>query len=358
MARLRGAPAGAPKFDEPVEEPEPVVRVDDSRWRRLLGSRITVLLLFELLFIAGITVINSDFLAVDNFTVILNNMAPGAIAVVGTVFLLAAGRFDLSVDGVAALGGIVLGKSLISAGMPPVLGILCGLAVGLVVGTVNGALIEKGGLNPLMTTLGTWWATTGMALGITQSETPSGFPDSVTSLAQSTLLGLTLPVWYAAVIGLIGAVVLARTRFGAHVYATGGDREAARLNGVKTARVGLLLYVGAGALAGLAGVLFAARLSSAPPNAFDGLALDVIAGAVIGGASLNGGRGSVIGALLGLFLLNLLGNAAIYVGVSPYWQKAISGTVLLVAVAADAAAERREGGAPRRRGSWSLRRRR
>jgi ribose/xylose/arabinose/galactoside ABC-type transport system permease subunit len=156
--------------------------------------------------------------------------------------------------------------------------------------------------------------------------------------------------WYAVVVVIVVAVVLAFSKFGFHVYATGGDREAARLNGIKVVALGIGLYALSGLLSGVVGTIFAARLASAPATAFDGLALNVIAAAVIGGASLTGGRGSVVGAFLGLLLLNMLSNAAIYVGISPYWEKAISGFVLIVAVGADVLAARREAraGEPRR----------
>jgi ribose transport system permease protein len=340
----------------PQLDVEPEVRTQRRLAVRAVKSRITALIAFEAVFIALVTSKNPTFFRHDNFRVILDNMGPQAMVVSATVLLLAAGRFDLSLDGVASLSGVVTGKALTDWGMPVAPAILAGLGVGVAVGAVNGALIEYGGLNPLMTTLAAWWVTAGIALGLTQSFTPSGFPHSFNRLGQARFLGQLMPVWYAVGFVAVLAVILKFTKFGAHAYATGGDREAARLNGVRTRRVGLLLYLLSGGAASLAGVTFAARLSSAPPQAFDGMALVVIAAAVIGGASLAGGRGSVIGGILGLFLLSLFGNAAIYVGISPYWQKAISGTVLAVAVAADAYAEARQRGDGRLRLPRVLRR--
>lgn len=312
------------------------------RAKTLLTSRVLGLVLFELVFISAVGGYNSQFVRVDNFRVILDNMGPDAIVLTGTVLLLAAGRFDLSIDGVANLSGVTAGKLMIDGGLPWELALAIGIGVGLFIGLVNGFLIEVIGLNPLITTLGTWWATSGVALGLTQGFSPTALPQPFDNLGQARVLGLLISVWYAAGFVLLTATILAFTRFGAHIFATGGDREAARLNGVKVRRIGISLYVFSGMLAGVAGVVFAARLATSSPAAFDGLALDVIAAGVIGGASLAGGRGSVIGGLLGLFLLNMLGNAAIYVGISPYWQKAISGAVLLTAVLADVIAERRQ----------------
>jgi ribose transport system permease protein len=311
-----------------------------QRIKGLVISRVGGLVLLDAVFIALVGSYNSDFVRVANFRVIIDNMALDTVVMVGTVLLLAAGRFDLSIDGVAALSGIVTGKLLVDTGLPTALAVAAGLAVGMGIGFINGVLIERAGLNPLMTTLATWWASTGIALGLTQGYSPFGFPDSFTQLGQATFFGSMIAVYYAIAIVIAAAALLAFSRFGYHIFATGGDRESARLNGIRVDRIGIVLYMLAGLLSAAAGVIFAARLSTASPVAFDGLALDVIAAAVIGGASLNGGRGSIIGGLLGLLLLNMLGNAAIYVGISPYWQKAISGFVLLVAVSGDVMAER------------------
>jgi ribose transport system permease protein len=332
------APAG--EVGAQVPPPSELGRSARKLLRSALGSRVGGLLLLDLLFIALVGSYNSDFLRVENFRVIFDNMGLDAVVMVGTVLLLAAGRFDLSIDGVAALSGIVAGKTLVDTGLGTVAAVIAGLGTGILVGLINGVLIESVGLNPLMTTLATWWATTGIALGLTQGYSPFGFPNAFTQIGQATFFGSMIAVYYAIAIIVVAAAVLRFSRFGYHIFATGGDREAARLNGIRVRRIGIQLYVFAGLLSAFAGLVFAARLSTASPVAFDGLALDVIAAAVIGGASLNGGRGSIIGGLLGLLLLNMLGNAAIYVGISPYWQKAISGGVLLVAVSGDVLAEK------------------
>lgn len=308
----------------------------------LLRKRVIALLVFEAIFVAAVGAYNPDFLRADNFRVIFDNMSLEAIAMVGTVFLLAAGRFDLSIDGVANLSGITAGLVLTNWGVHWIVAVFVGLGTGLLVGVVNGVLIERFDLNPLITTLGTWWMTTGIALGLTKGYTPYNFPQGFNNLGQATVGSVLIEVWYAVAIVAVAGVILAFTRFGYHVYATGGDRDASRLNGIKVVGIGIILYAVSGLLSGVVGTIFAARLASAPATAFDGLALNVIAAAVIGGASLSGGRGSILGALLGLLLLNMLSNAAIYVGISPYWEKAISGGVLLIAVGADVAAARRE----------------
>jgi ribose transport system permease protein len=324
----------------------------DLSLRGLLRSRVIGLVFFDLAFIAAVGAYNPDFARVENFTVIADNMATDAIVLTGTVLLLAAGRFDLSIDGVATMCGIIAGKLMVGVGLSWPLAFALALAVGLLVGFINGFLIEVLGLNPLMTTLGTWWVTAGIALGLTQGFDPTGFPQGFNNLGQARVGGFLISVWYAVALVVVTAVVLSFTRIGAHIFATGGDREAARLNGVKVRRIGVGLYTLSGGLSAFAGIVFAARLSTGTSTAFDGLALSVIAAGVIGGASLAGGRGSVIGGLLGLLLLNMLGNASIYVGISPYWQKGISGVVLLAAVIADVVAERRAKHAGEPRKPW------
>lgn len=315
---------------------------------RLLRSREAALLLICLAFAALISRINADFATVDNFRVIIENMALQSIVMAAMVMLMVAGRFDLSVDGVASLSGIVAGELMASLNVAPLLAVLAGFTVGITVGLINGFAIERLGMNPLMTTLATWWACSGASLGVTGGTSPYNFPSSFTTFGQTTLLGLNVTVWYAVLLLPLLGLVLSFTKFGYHTFATGGDRRAARLHGVKVARVGIVLYVVVGISASFAGILYTARLGTASPVVLDGMNLQVIAAAVIGGASLSGGEGSVIGGVLGLLLLNMLGDAAIYVGISPYWQKAISGVVLFLAVAADGIMKSRSPVAPGR----------
>jgi ribose transport system permease protein len=154
-------------------------------------------------------------------------------------------------------------------------------------------------------------------------------------MGQERFLGIRIFVWYAiAVVGVL-ALVLARTKFGRHVYIMGGNPEAGRLFGVRVDKIGIQLYVLMGFLAAFVGVVLAARLDAGSPNAVDGMTMRVIAAAVIGGCALSGGKGNVLAGLLGLLLLNMLTNAATILGISPYWQKSLIGGVLLLALVLD-----------------------
>ena len=169
-------------------------------------------------------------------------------------------------------------------------------------------------------------------MGLTKALSPYGFPDAFQALGQSRLLGFRSVVLYAIVAVVILSIVLHYTKIGSHVYVSGDNRQSAELMGIGTTRLGIGMYVLVAGLAGFIGLMVASRLNAASPIAVDGMALRVIAAAVIGGANLSGGKGTIVGGLLGLLLMHILGNAIIQLGVSPYWQKVLLGGILLLAV--------------------------
>jgi ribose transport system permease protein len=320
---------------------------DARTWRNLLLHRATLIAALDAVVVIGVGIAQPSFLSWSNFSSLFNNMALPAIVLVPNVFLLGAGRFDLSPDGVSALSGVVSGEILIHTGLGTAGGIVAGLAVGVAIGVVNGVLVERTGLNPLIVTLGTWWIAAGTALGVTKGTDVVEFPNAFQNIGGATVGGMLITTWYAVPVLVLGALVLSFTRFGAHTLGTGGNREAARLNGIRVRRIGIGLYAASALASAFAGVMFAGRLDSATSNPFTGLALQVIAAAVIGGSSLYGGRGTVLGALFGLLLLNLISDSTIYLGISTYWEQTITGAVLLVAVYGDIVADRTTGGSMR-----------
>jgi ribose transport system permease protein len=339
--------------DATVDVPLPARTRSRSRLRALVSSRTSVLIVFDGALFAGVAIVEPAFASLDNVRVLIDGMALQAIVAAAMAALLAAGRFDLSVDGVAALTGILTGKMMLGIGLPVPAALLLGLAIGGAIGLAQGVAVEHFRFNPVVISLAIWWLTTGTAFGLVETEVPAGFPKSFTDLGQTKVAGFLVYDFYAlALVPLIG-IVLAYTKFGYHTFATGGDRESARLKGIKVEHVGITLYVLVATTAAFAGIIFAARIDSAQPNSLDNMALNVIAAAVIGGAALDGGRASIPGTMLGLFLLTMLTNAAIFLGISPLWQKAISGLVLATAVTADAFSERQSDGRRRwRRPDW------
>jgi ribose/xylose/arabinose/galactoside ABC-type transport system permease subunit len=307
---------------------------------RILGRRDVIMLLINIAFMLGIAGFTPYFLTPSNFNVMLVGMAMETIVLAAMVILLVGGMFDLSVDGVVNMSGVLTG-ALLTRGVDMWLSIPAGVAAALVIGLINGISVTKMRMNPLMTTLGTWWIAQGIAYGITQGISSHTFSSKFIALGMANPLSLTMPLWYMLVLVPLAIWVLAKTRFGYHVYATGGNREGARLHGVKVDRITIVSFVLVALASALAGIIYAARLNAAVPQAVNGLNLRVIAGAVIGGCSLAGGEGNLIGALLGLLFMTMLVNASIILAISPYWQISVLGVVVVVAVAADALAKRK-----------------
>ena len=258
-------------------------------------------------------------------------MALEAIVLSGYILLLVSGNFDLSVDGIVALCGVVAGIMMVN-GVPWILASLLALLLAGTIGLINGLVVAKLQINGLIATLTTWWICIGITFGMTKALAPYGFPEGFQWFGQARILGFRILVIYAIIISATMAVILDYTKLGAHIYVTGDNRLASEMMGIDTALIGTKMYVMVGLLAGFVGLMTASKLNAASPMAVDGMALRVIAAAVIGGANLSGGKGSVIGGLLGLCLMSILSNAIIQLGVSPYWQKAILGGILLSAV--------------------------
>jgi ribose transport system permease protein len=258
-------------------------------------------------------------------------MALEVIALSGYTLLLIGGYFDLSVDGIVSLTGITAGLLMVS-GVQWGVAVLIAMIFALGIGLFNGFIVAKVKINGLIATLTTWWICVGISMGLTKALSPYGFPEAFQALGQSRLLGFRSVVLYAIVAVVILSIVLHYTKIGSHIYVSGDNRQSAELMGIETTRLGIGMYVLVAGLSGFIGLMVASRLNAASPIAVDGMALRVIAAAVIGGANLSGGKGTIIGGLLGLLLMHILGNAIIQLGVSPYFQKAVIGGVLLLAV--------------------------
>jgi len=299
--------------------------------------RIVGLIAVNILFISIMAVLRPTFVSAPNIRVLISGIALESIAMAGMTMLLIAQLFDLSIDGVVAVTGVVAGLLMQNHGADPIVAILAALTIGLALGLINGVLVMYVGINPLIVTLSVWWMMVGVSYGLTQAVSPYGFSEAFQQIGQMRVLGLRIFVFYAAVIIAILTTVLARTRIGRHIYIMGGNSAAGQLFGVPTKKLGIGLFMLMGLLSAFIGIVLCARLNAGTPNAVDGMAMRVVAASVIGGCALKGGRGSIIAALLGLSLLGMLGNASILLGISPYWQKLLMGLVLLTALMLDAA---------------------
>lgn len=285
------------------------------------------------------------FFTVPNLNAISLGFATSAIIVVGMTAALVSGGFDLSVGSVFAMGGVVAALAL-RAQLPIGVAILAGVSAGMLAGTVTGLLITKVGINPFIATLGMMGIARGVALALTEgsplANLPSGFfvfgqgrlGDWIPPL-RDTFLNMPNLIAIALVIVLIGDVLMRRLALMRQIYYVGGNEEAARLSGINVHRTLIGVYALSGLLAALAGVLSVSRFTVADPGAGMGEELRVIAACIIGGCSLKGGRGTVIGGLLGLIFVGFINNGMVLLRVPVYWQSLAMGVILLVAVGFD-----------------------
>ena len=220
--------------------------------------------------------------------------------------------------------------------------IVAGIVTGLVLGWVNGFAVTRFKLPPFVATLGMLSIARGLTMLWTGGFPVTGLGDDFGRLGTGHALGIPMPMWISAALVAVFIVVTRRTRFGRHLYAVGGNERAATLSGLAVPRIKLMVYMLGGGLAAVAGLLVTARLDSATPNAGLGYELDSIAAVVIGGTSLSGGRGSILGTVLGCLIIGVLNNGLFLLDVSPFWQQVVKGVVILAAVAADKVGARRE----------------
>ncbi|WFU45962.1 ABC transporter permease (plasmid) [Bradyrhizobium sp. CB82] len=304
------------------------------RLGRVVEAREITLIVLIAAVVTAMAFVSPYFLTAANFRAMAIGLAPTAIIAVGMTFLLVSGGFDLSVGSVLALTGTVLAL-LVVKGLPIQIALAGTMLVGAAIGAINGFLVTRVGVNPLVATLGTLSVARGIALVLTDGFSVSGLPSSFGFVGSAGIAGIPLTVWIMALIVLIADLALRHTRALRQLYFVGANEAAARLSGIPVDRVRVSAYVASSLLATLAGMLLASRLMAGTPTAGNALELQVLAAAVIGGASLRGGEGTVLGAFLGVIFVALINNAMIMLAVSIYWQMVVTGIVLTVAVALD-----------------------
>ncbi|MBV9811712.1 MAG: ABC transporter permease [Acetobacteraceae bacterium] len=320
-----------------VAAPRPVAGASTGlRVLRLLaGSRALMLAVLVVALCVAMTVAYPhNFPTRYNIAAVLLNAAQNAILVTGMMLLMIAGGFDLSVGSTLALSGVWAGVVVGWWGWPAPLGLLVGVGVGALAGWVNGLVITRLGINTLITTLATMAIYRGLTyLTAGTGVTPIG--DAFKQYGQGMLFGLQSPFWVSLAVCACGGWLIANTRLFRQYYFIGGNARAAKLSGIRVQRLTLLGFVLMGALAGLAGVLAASRLNSAVVSAGLGVELSVITATVLGGASLSGGEGTVVGGVLGVLFIALVQNAMIINGIGIFWQPIVVGLVLLLGVSLD-----------------------
>ncbi|RUW47272.1 ABC transporter permease [Mesorhizobium sp. M1A.F.Ca.ET.072.01.1.1] len=305
--------------------------------RRLANSReLTLFVLVVLLALAMTIVYPHNFPTGPNMRAVLLNLAPVGILVCGMMLLMIAGTFDLSVGSTLALSGVWAGVVAGWWGWPAEAALLVGVLVGAVAGLINGLIVTRIGINALIATLGTltiYRSLTYVTAGTGVTPISDSFAEY--GRAADPILRIQSPFWAMLILVLVGGWLVARTRFFRQFYFVGGNPRAAQLSGIRVDRLILIGFIIMGALAGIAGVLGAARLNSAVVNAGVGIELKVITATVLGGASLKGGEGTVLGGILGVLFIALIENAMIINAVGVFWQGLVVGLVLLFAVSLD-----------------------
>ncbi|WP_192357824.1 ABC transporter permease [Mesorhizobium mediterraneum] len=317
-------------------------RVGSRVLRRFVETRELTLLVLIVAIIVGMSLASPVFLSLANFRAIAIGMAPTVIIAVGMTVLLVSGGFDLSVGSVLALASTVTALLLLSGASIP-LAILGALALGVIIGLANGIVVTRIGVNPLVATLGSMSIARGIALVLTEGFSLSNLPPAFGWAGRAEILGLPFLLWVALALVVVFDLAMRHGSFFRQLYYIGSNEKAARLSGLAVDRVRTLAYMLSGLLAALAGVLLASRLMSGTPTAGNALELQVLAAAVIGGASLRGGEGTVLGAFLGVIFVALINNAMTMLAVSIYWQMIVTGAVLVLAVALDMLVRRGDG---------------
>ena len=297
-------------------------------------SRLGVLL--ALLFFVAVFAIGSPrFLTIDNFINVSRQISTNFIIACAMTFVIITAGIDLSVGSFVALSGVLMAGLSVNYGLPWPLAVVLTIAVLAGVGLLNGFTISRQGLQPFVVTLAMMSIARGLALAYTGSEPIFLTNPTVLALGNGYVGPVPVPVIIAAVVGVIAHIVLTRTKLGRYVYAVGGNEEAARISGINVANIKLFVYGLSGALAAVSGTIMAARLYSGNPTAGQDTALDVIAAVVIGGTSLFGGVGSIVGTLLGAFIVGIISNGLTIMNVPYYWQLVAKGLVIYIAMLID-----------------------
>lgn len=294
--------------------------------------------LFIVILVAAVTLRNPAFLTADNFQDILLNISILAIVALGQTLVIITHGIDLSVSSVIGLVAMMVAFVVKqNPQMSVVLAVVLGMALGAVLGSFNGLIITYGKVPPIIATLGTLSIYRGLVFYYSQGTWINSFelPETFKKLSKGTPLGLPNMVIIAIVVAVVVYYFLNYSRTGREIYAVGSNPEAAQFAGIRKDRIVFLVYLLSGLLAGLAAVLWASRFESAQTNTALGFELQTVAASVVGGVSISGGVGTVPGVLLGALLLGIIQNALTIVGISPFWQLAAQGLLILLAVVTD-----------------------
>lgn len=311
--------------------------------KNLLRAREAGIALVVLVIMVTLSLASPNFATASNLAIVARIIALNSIIAMGMTLVILLGGIDLSVGSVVALASVVVGFVMVKMGLPIWASLLIGILMGVLVGAINGTLVVKTGVPPFIITLGMMGLARGFALVITKGSTVSGLPESYLKLGQGYWGLVPYPVIIMLVLAVIVHIVLSRTTFGRRIYFIGSNEDAARLSGINVNRIKILVFTICSTLAAIEAVIETARMSTAQPASGTGYELTAIGAVIIGGASMLGGEGTVLGTILGATLLGLITNGLILLGVSAYWQQVFSGAIIILAVALDTWRRQRAG---------------
>lgn len=319
-------------------------------YKKNLSRFQSVIALFVLCII--LTVLTDKFFTAANAVNVLRQVAVNVCIATGMTLIVLTAGIDLSVGSVLALCGAITAGLLKNGIQIPqadlfigftILGaILAAVIVGALLGYFNGFVITRFKVPPFVATLAMLTIARGFTMLYTEGHPISNLGEDFAYIGAGSLLGIPVPVWIAVLVVLLAVFITKKTKLGRYIYAIGGNETAAKLSGIRINRVKLMVYGLGGALAAIGGVIVTSRLDSAQPNAGISYELDAIAAVVIGGTSLNGGRGTVWGTVIGAVIIGVLNNGLVLLNVSPFWQQVVKGCVILLAVIIDKMGDKKE----------------
>lgn len=302
-----------------------------TRLERLKSQSLVWIIFVALLMMVVLSFASPFFLTTGNMTNLMKQVSIVAILAAGQAVVIISGGIDLSVGSILALSAVTIGW-LIEHGVDPNLAILAGITMGTFAGWINGMVITRGKIPPFIATLGMLGIARGMALVITKGISFQVLEPVFLYIGNSKVLGLPVPLYFVIVVFAAVMVVMHTTVFGRHVYAIGGDERVARLEGIPVDRQKVKIYTLSGFLAAVAAVVLVGRLAATPPSVAQGIELQAIAAVIIGGVSFVGGRGMVLTAFVGAFIMAMITNGLNILGISSFYQQVLIGIVIIVAV--------------------------
>jgi ribose transport system permease protein len=302
---------------------------------KVVRSNKAPIVILLLLIIAFFSWRSPNFLTTANFLNVFRQISMIGIAGIGTICVMLTGGIDLSISSQVTFVNIICAYMMVKNGVPPVYACIITAIVATLIGALNGILVAYGKLMPLISTLCMQNILKGVSFIISKGLPIFGFPVSFKILGQGYVGRIPVPVIIMVVVCILGALFLSRSYPGRFFYSVGGNEEASRLSGINTKRVKVLAYTICGFFTGIAGIIWLSRVNSGQPTTGNGFEFDVISGLVLGGVSIMGGSGDVLGAVLGIIVIGLLNNGLILINVSEFYQLLIKGLVLLLAIGLD-----------------------